>query len=100
MKAAIWWTSPESKYKAEEKFDQIVENYKFCNIDPIRLTVAKERREVWFPNGDVWYCLAPLTNVRGLKVNLSYIPNEAYGQVKEIAQCCTVSLPFNGVIYY
>lgn len=100
MRAAIWWTSLESKHKAEAKFDQIIENYKFCNIDPIKLIVTKERKEAWFPNGDVWYCLAPVTNVRGLKVNLSYLPHEAYGRVKEIAQCCTVSLPFNGVIYY
>ena len=100
MKGIIYWTSLDTKEQAEALFDQIVTNYQFIKIKPIKITRQRHKLSAQFENGDMWQCIAPCENIRGIKANLVYIPHNIYGQMKERAIATAVAQPYHGVIYY
>ena len=100
MKAVIYWDNYEAKLRAEALFDQILANYQFVNIKPVKVTKQRHKQSAWFENGDSWQCIAPCKNLRGIKANLVYIPYGANDYLKEIAILTAVAQPYHGVIYY
>lgn len=100
MKGVIYWTNKNSRERAEALFEQIVANYRFINIKPILIIHQQNKMSAQFENGDMWQCLAPCKNLRGIKANLVYIPYEAEDYPKEIAIFTAVAQPYHGVIYY
>lgn len=100
MNGIIFWIDLPTKEQAEKKFDQIIENYKFINIKPIKVIRQRHKMSAHFENGDCWQCLAPLKDTRGIKANLVYIPQNICGGMKMRAIATAVAKPYNGVIYY
>jgi hypothetical protein len=100
MKGVIYWTSENSRKRAEALFEQTIANYHFINIKSIQITHQRNKMSAQFENGDMWQCLAPRGDLRGIKANLVYIPYEAEGHPKEIAISTAVAQPYHGVVYY
>ena len=100
MKGVIYFTSLDTKEGAEALFNQTIANYQFINIKPIKVTRQRHKMCAQFENGDMWQCIAPCENVRGIKANLVYVPYEVWGRLKEIAISTAVAQPYHGVIYY
>ena len=100
MKGVIYWTNKNSRERAEALFEQTIANYHFINIEPIQINHQRNKMLAQFENGDMWQCIAPCKNLRGIKANLVYIPYEADGYLKEIAISTAVAQPYHGVVYY
>ena len=100
MIGVIYFTSLDTKERAEALFEQTIANYQFIGIKPIKVTRQRHKASAHFENGDCWQCIAPCGNLRGVKANLVYIPHEAWGHPKEIAIATAVAKPYHGVIYY
>ena len=100
MRGIVYWTDTNTRERAETKFEQIVTNYEFIGIKAIRTIRQRTKICVYFENGDMWQCLAPRGDLRGVKANIVYIPYGTEGHLLEIAISTAVAQPYHGVIYY
>jgi hypothetical protein len=100
MKGAIYWTDTLNRKRAEILFEQIINNYELIGIKVIEKIHSQFKEYATFENGDIWYCRAPRGDLRGIKVNLAYIPYGIEGHPLETAISTAVSQPYHGVIYY
>ena len=100
MRGAIYWTDLKTKERAEKMLNQIITNYELSNIKMTQTIHQRTKTSIYYENGDMWQCLTPRGDLRGVKVNLAYIPYGTYGHPLEIAISTAVALPYNGIIYY
>lgn len=101
MRIIIWYNE-KSKERAEQRFNQIMQDYAFLDKETIQCIKTRDRASVIFLNGDCLE-LVPLTiNSRGKKASISYYPLEEINN--ELHYCLinalTIAKPHFGIILY
>ena len=98
MRGVVWGSTFQI---AIRKLDEIIEQYKRCQILPKRINKSKYNYFVEFENGDVWRACSQRESMRGIRSNIAYIDqmiNPIF--VDTVIKPCTTALPFQAIHYY
>lgn len=101
MRIIIWYNE-ESKERAEQRFNQIMQDYAFLDKEIVQCIKTRERASVIFLNGDCLE-LVPLTiNSCGKRVSISYYPLEEINNEwhYHLINTITTAKPHFGIILY
>lgn len=101
MRIIIWYNE-ESKERAEERFNQIMQDYAFLDKEIVQYIKTRDRASVVFLNGDCLE-LIPLTiNSRGKRASISYYPLEEINNEWHycLINAFTIAKPHFGIILY
>lgn len=95
----IW--SYNNKEKANNKLNEIIENYAYIGIIATNIRRGNREYSVQFKNGDRWEVKNANDSSRGLKCNISLVDPETPMEIfNVIIRPCTIAKPFHAIGFY